>query len=134
MHHLALYAPCGLVPALSRPLYRHTHVLYLLIPHSPFFQQGKVGGSVRIISGIISKIKSSTSGSKEKEEGEMAQAKERARIHHLDPPGCFSTALLPSNSSRHSNASYKGLWCETKINGVITSYLLIKLILNGSKV
>ena len=55
-------------------------------------------------------------GKGEKEEGEIAQAKERARIHHLDPPGCFSTCPH-CRQSPHAflKPSYKGLWCETKI-------------------
>ena len=61
------------------------------------------GGKVRVKTG-------------EKEEGEIAQAKERARIHHLDPPGCFSTCPH-CHQSPHAflKPSYKGLWCETKI-------------------
>lgn len=116
MHHLALYAPWFQFQ-LCQGLTTQTDACSVPPhPHSFLPTGSKVGGPCRDIQELSAKIKSSTGGSKEKEEGEIAQAKERARIHHLDPPGCFSTCPH-CRQSPHAflKPSYKGLWCETKI-------------------
>ena len=117
MHHLALHAPWfqfQLCQGLTTQTYACSVPPH---PHSFLPIGRKVGGPCRDIQELLSaKIKSSTGGSKEKEEGEIAQAKESARIHHLDPPGCFSTCSH-CHQTPHAilKLSYKGLWCETKI-------------------
>lgn len=117
MHHLALHAPWfqfQLCQGLTTQTYACSVPPH---PHSFLPIGRKVGGPCRDIQELLSaKIKSSTGGSKEKEEGEIVQAKESARIHHLDPPGCFSTCSH-CHQTPHAilKLSYKGLWCETKI-------------------